>query len=207
MPHDDASATPASLSRFAVLVRKTGRTDRAASVVANPMAFRERFESAARASRDRLGELEQDLAAAFLLAPEAAALDSMSSYEQLLELGRTALGRTVFDLSVEDVSTLLTDVFPNEVMLEVDDLAPLLGDLRLFFSFVGRVFDHEPARHAAAHLGDDALRALEVAVAQSTRFTKERAILAEGTGAGFDMHTREGVEAYIAWKKARVTDD
>jgi hypothetical protein len=209
MAHDDASALHAS--RFAVLVHKTGRGDRAAAVVADPRGFRIAFLAAARAAsqhdRLRLGELEQDLAAAFLLAPEAADLDSMSSYEQLLELGRTALGRSAFDLTVDDVATLLAEVFPHKVMLEAEDVSPLVADLRLFFAFLARVFDHEPARAVAGTLGEDAVRTLGDAVAHSASFTRERAILAEGTRAGFDMDTREGVAAYFAWKQARLTSN
>lgn len=211
MAHDDASAPHAPRSRFAVLVQKMGRADRAAAVIADPQGFRAAFHAAAHAAsqhdRQRLGELEQDLAAAFLLAPEAVDLDSMSSYEQLLELGRTALGRTAFDLTSEDVATLLSEVFPHKVMLEAEDIAPLVADLRLFFAFLARVFDHAPARGVESTLGEDAVRTLGDAVAQSASFTRERAILAEGALAGFDMHTREGVEAYVAWKKAQSTSN
>jgi hypothetical protein len=211
MDHDDAPAPNVARSRFAVLVQKSGRSERAAAVVADPTAFLATFRAASRAAsssdRQRLGELEQDLAAAFLLAPEAAELDSMSSYEQLLELGRVALGRTVFDLSEADVAMLLDDVFPHKVMLEAEDVGPLVADLRLFFAFLARAFDHAPAQAIAASLGDDAVRKLGGAVAQSATFTRERAILAEGTNAGFDMYTREGVEAYVAWKKARLASN
>lgn len=211
MAHDDAPVPEAPRSRFAVLVQKSGRSERAAAVTANPHAFREAFCSASRAAaandRARLGELEQDLAAAFLLAEEAVALDSMSSYEQLFELGRVALGRTVFDLTADDLATLLAEVFPHKVMLEAEDVAPLVADLRLFFTFLGRAFDHAPARAIASSLDERAVAALGAAVAESATFARERAILAEGTRAGFDMHTREGVEAYVAWKKAQLTSN
>ena len=204
MASDDSAAKTAP-SRFAVLVHKSGRRERAHAVVANPQGFVTAFAHATRAAagheRGQLEELEHDLAAAFLLSPEASELDSMSSYEQLFELGRVALGRTIFDLTAADVTTLLDEVFPHKVMLEAEDIAPLVADLRLFFAFLARAFDHAPAQAIVASLDDAAVARLGATVAQSASFSRERAIIAEGTRAGFDMYTREGVEAYVAWKR------
>jgi len=208
MDHDDAPAPNVARSRFAVLVQKSGRSERAAAVVADPTAFLATFRAASRAAsssdRQRLGELEQDLAAAFLLAPEAAELDSMSSYEQLFAFGRIAFGRTVFALTGAEFARLLFDVLPQKVMLEADDAAPLIADLRLFFAFLDRVFGHVHARACLEVLGADAVTKLGAAIAQGANFSRERAIIAEGTRAGFDMYTREGIEAFVAQKRAEA---
>ena len=205
---DEANANGSGTSRFAVLVTKSGRSDRVAQVLADPRSLVAAFAAVegatTDAARQSLGELEQDLAAAFLLSPEAVNLDSMSSYEQLFAFGRIAFGRTVFGLTGADFAKLLFDVLPHKVMLEADDAEPLIADLRLFFAFLDRVFGHAHARACLEVLGDDAVAKLRIVIANSANFSRERAIIAEGTRAGFDMYTREGIEAFVAHKRAEA---
>jgi hypothetical protein len=205
---DEAKAIGTATSRFAVLVTKGGRSERAAQVLADPRSLVAAFSAVegatTEAARHALGELEQDLAAAFLLSPESVELDSMSSYEQLFAFGRIAFGRTVFALTGAEFARLLFDVLPQKVMLEADDAAPLIADLRLFFAFLDRVFGHVHARACLEVLGADAVTKLGAAIAQGANFSRERAIIAEGTRAGFDMYTREGIEAFVAHKRAEA---
>lgn len=202
-----SNETPAA-SRFAVIVRKSGRADRVAQILAKPSALVAAFASlegaSSEAERKALGELEQDLGGAFLMSPESVALDSMSSFEQLFELARMTFGRTVFSLEPQQLEALVFEVFPRKVMLEVDDASPLLEDLRLFYAFLDRVF---PLAHAAACLtviGAGAVERLAAAIASDTNTSPERAILVEGTKAGFDMYTPEGIRAFVEHKRAEA---
>jgi hypothetical protein len=206
------------LSRFAVLVKKLGREERCRAVLADPGALREAFARAEAKSvvtvatapatgdvdRAALAELEQDLAGAFLLSPEAAALDSMSSYEQLFELARASFGRTALSLEAAQLAMLVFEVLPRKVMLEAEDAAPVVADLRLFYAFLERVFALPQARACLEVLGEGAAEKLAEAIASGEHFTRERAILLEGTKAGFDMYTPEGIQAYVAFKKAQA---
>jgi hypothetical protein len=204
------------LSRFAVLVKKLGREERCRAVLADPGALRDAFAraeakavatvpaAASDADRAALAELEQDLAGAFLLSPEAAALDSMSSYEQLFELARTAFGRTVMSLEAAPLAMLVFEVLPRKVMLEAEDAAPVVADLRLFYAFLERVFALPQARACLEVLGEGAAERLAEAITSGEHFTREKAILLEGTKAGFDMYTPEGIQAYVAFKKAQA---
>lgn len=207
------------LSRFAVLVKKLGREERCRAVLAAPSALREAFARAeakslatnatgpsatSDADRAALAELEQDLAGAFLLSPEATALDSMSSYEQLFELARTAFGRTALSLEPAQLAMLVFEVLPRKVMLEAEDAAPVVADLRLFYAFLERVFALPHAGACLELLGEGAAEKLAEAIASGEHFTREKAILLEGTKAGFDMYTPEGIQAYVAFKKAQA---
>jgi hypothetical protein len=204
------------LSRFAVLVKKLGREERCRAVLADPGALRAAFARAeaksvatvpaatSDADRAALAELEQDLAGAFLLSPEAAALDSMSSYEQLFELARTGFGRTALSLEAAQLAMLVFEVLPRKVMLEAEDAAPVVADLRLFYAFLDRVFALPQARACLEILGEGAAEKLAESIASGEHFTREKAILLEGTKAGFDMYTPEGIQAYVAFKKAQA---
>jgi hypothetical protein len=204
------------LSRFAVLVKKLGREERCRAVLADPGALRAAFARAeaksvatvpaatSDADRAALAELEQDLAGAFLLSPEAATLDSMSSYEQLFELARTGFGRTVLSLEAAQLAMLVFEVLPRKVMLEAEDAAPVVADLRLFYAFLDRVFALPQARACLEILGEGAAEKLAEAIASGEHFTREKAILLKGTKAGFDMYTPEGIQAYVAFKKAQA---
>jgi len=204
------------LSRFAVLVKKLGREERCRAVLADPGALRAAFARAeakcvatvpaatSDADRAALAELEQDLAGAFLLSPEAAALDSMSSYEQLFELARTGFGRTALSLEAAQLAMLVFEVLPRKVMLEAEDAAPVVADLRLFYAFLDRVFALPQAGACLEILGEGAAEKLAESIASGEHFTREKAILLEGTKAGFDMYTPEGIRAYVAFKKAQA---
>jgi len=205
-----------SLSRFAILVKKLGREERCRAVLADPGALRAAFARAearsvvtvpaatTEAGRAALAELEQDLAGAFLLSPEAAALDSMSSYEQLFELARTGFGRTALSLEPAQLAELVFEALPRKVMLEAEDAAPVVADLRLFYAFLERVFALPQARACLEVLGEGAAERLAEAIGSGEHFTREKAILLEGTKAGFDMYTPEGIQAYVAFMKAQA---
>jgi hypothetical protein len=204
----------APLSRFATLVKKLGREERCRAVLSDPAKLREAFaraeatmlarKTATDADRAALEELEGDLAGAFLLSPEAATLDSMSSYEQLFELARTTFGRTVMAVDAQDLAKLVFEVLPRNVLLEAEEAGAVIGDLHAFYMFLARVFSFEHAAACLEVLGEGAAARLGEAIAQSDAFARERAIFADGTKAGFDMHTREGIEAYLAFRKAQA---
>ena len=159
----------AASSRFAVIVRKGGRAKRVGHLLAHPTEFCAAFAAVEAASEDRKAwsELEHDLGDAFLLSPESVDLDSMSSYEQLFQFARGAYGRTALSLDGKQLAAIVFDLMPRKVLMDVEDAALLIGDLRLFYAFLRRVFAPVHAGDCLDVLGDGAVERLEIVLARA----------------------------------------
>jgi hypothetical protein len=141
--------------------------------------------------------LEAELMRRFVTSPEAKTLTDVQACHFVMDLAADYFGATIATLRPRELSELVFDLIPRKVSIDASAASWIIGANRAFYAFLGREFGLEQADACLHVLGGDAVKKLEAALSDPRKFGVAKSFFMRGREAGFDMDTKEGVEAWM----------
>jgi hypothetical protein len=143
------------------------------------------------------GPLEDELVRRFAASPEARDLDEIYACRFVMDLAAGYFGHTIATLEATDLGELLFGLVPRKVSIEASEAPAVVGELRAFYSFLKRELGLRQADSCLRVLGSNAVKKLEAALSDGSNFGIAKSLLMAGADAGFDMQSKEGIEAWM----------
>ncbi len=156
---------------------------------------------------DEHGELDHALLARyqrtildlFAASPEAAELEAGPGWlEIFMDYLASYSGQTVATMTVPDLNEVVFDVFPRKVSCDASEASGIIEELRAVLTFLKRQYGVENADECLEALDEDAAKDLERELSNPANFGMAKSMVMAGKDAGYDMRTREDVEAWMA---------
>lgn len=146
---------------------------------------------------DARGAIEEALIRRFVASPEARELDDVQACELLMDLAADYFDVTIASLAPEDLHEIVFDILPSVVDVDASMASRIIDELRAFFAFLGRDLGIDQADACFRVVGRGAAKRLERALSDPTKFGEAKKIVRQGRAAGFDMSSKEGIEAWM----------
>jgi len=140
---------------------------------------------------------ENELCDEFAKSPEGKAVSTLEGHRLLMTFAAEYVGASIGTLEPWAVREVLFDIVPRKVSVEASAAGPIIEDCRAFYRFLGRAYGLELAEECLEVLGPRAQKQLERALANPRNFGPAKALLMTGAQAGFDMESKEGIEAWV----------
>jgi hypothetical protein len=144
---------------------------------------------------ERRVPLEDRLDEQFRATTEGAATSDLQGHRLFMDQLTDACGVTIANATAGDVHEALFDAIPRKVSVDASAAAAIVDDLRAFYRFLDRAHGLPQAAACLRVLDGGAVRRLETNLGDRRRFGPAKALVMAGREAGYDMDTREGVEA------------
>lgn len=147
---------------------------------------------------DEVDRLSGQIVEEFEGSREANFLDEVPWCGALMDLAAAHLGVTIASLRPADLEVVLFEVIPRRVAdTGPSDAHAIVEELRAFFGFLHRVYGLPHARSCLRVLGTGAENRLEAALGDTSKFGMAKALFAQGRASGFDMDSKEGIDAWM----------
>ena len=146
---------------------------------------------------DKRQPLEDELVAAFLASPEGGAVSEMEGHRMLMQFAADFLGASIGTLEPDELREVLFEIIPSKASVDPSSASAIIADCRAFYRFLKRAFGLALAEDCLRVLGPSAPKKLEQALADPRNFGMAKSLLMAGAQAGFDIHSREGIEAWM----------
>lgn len=150
--------------------------------------------------------LEDELIRRFAASPEAEGFDAFHACALVMDLGANYVGATIATLEPSDLREILFELIPRKISIEASEARGIVEQIRAFYRFLKRAFGLDQADACLHVLGGNAVAQLETALSDSDNFGVAKSLLIAGRDAGFDMQSREGVEAWMERIKGTSLD-
>ncbi len=135
----------------------------------------------------------------FAASPEAAALEAGPGWlEIFMDYLASYTGQTVATMTVPDLNEVVFDIFPRKVSCDASEASGIIEELRAVLTFLRREYGVENADECLEALDEDAAKDLERELSNPANFGMAKSMVMAGKDAGYDMRTKEGVEAWMA---------
>jgi hypothetical protein len=154
-------------------------------------------EDGALADFDKRQPLEDDLVRAFLASPEGTAVSDMEGHRLLMQYAAEYIGASIATLESKDLREVLFEIIPRKVSVEASSAGAIIEDCRAFYRFLKHHFGLAQADDCLRVVGPSAGKKLEQALADPRNFGMAKSIFMAGAEAGFDIHSKEGIEAWM----------
>jgi len=141
--------------------------------------------------------LEDQLVMRFAASPEAKDLDEIHACRFVMDLGASYFGHTIATLRAAELRVVLFELIPRKVSIEPSEARWIVDEMRAFYSFLKREFVLKQADSCLRVLGSNAVKKLEAALSDSSNFGMAKSLFMAGADAGFDMQSKDGVEAWM----------
>jgi hypothetical protein len=115
----------------------------------------------------------------------------------VMDLGADYFGHTIATLGATDLREVLFDLIPRKVSIEPSKAPWIIEETRAFYTFLKREFGLKQADSCLRVLGGNAVKKLESALSDSSNFGMAKSLFMAGADAGFDMQSKEGIEAWM----------
>jgi hypothetical protein len=116
------------------------------------------------------------------------------------------IGVTPPEMSLADFNEVVFELFPRKVSTEPESASSIVAELRAFWHFLQRQYDLPNAKAILASLTDAAARRLERELANPANYGMAKSFFMRGVQAGFDMTTKEGIDAFTAAYNSSLAD-
>ncbi|HBH27803.1 MAG TPA: hypothetical protein DDX99_03025 [Desulfofustis sp.] len=146
---------------------------------------------------NRFRALENELLRRFAASPEAGTLSEMGACSLVMGLALDYLGRSIVEVGSTRLQRLLFEFFPRKVSIQADKAHSIIAELRAFYHFLKREYGFKKADGCMRILGGNAAGRFEAALADPNNFSPVKSILMAGAEAGYDMESKEGIEAFM----------
>jgi hypothetical protein len=147
--------------------------------------------------------LEDELVDQFAHSPEAKALTDIQACRFVMDLAAAHFTATIATLGPRELREIVFELIPRKVSIDASTASWVIDELRAFYAFLGRAYRLAQAGACLRVLGGDAVKELEVALADKRKFGMAKSIFMGGREAGFDMDSREGIEAWMRVVQSR----
>jgi len=156
---------------------------------------------------DARRELEDELLNRFADSPEAKAVSDVGACRFIMDFAASYFGATVATLRPPDLREIVFEIIPRKVMIEASEASAIIAEARAFYMFLKREFGLKQADGCLRVLDGDATKKLEAALTDSSKFGMAKSLFAGGREAGFDMSSKEGIEAWMRAMEGRPLPD
>lgn len=147
--------------------------------------------------------LEDELVRRFAASPEAKALTDIQSCHFVMDFAADYFNATIATLGPRELREIVFDIIPRKVSIDASAARWIIGENRAFYAFLKREFGLEQADACLRVLGGDAVKKLEAALSDKSKFGMAKSLFMGGREAGFDMDSKEGVEAWMRVVQSR----
>ncbi len=148
-------------------------------------------------------ELEDELVRRFVESPEASALTDIQSCHFVMDFAADYFGATIATLGPSELREIVFEIIPRKVSIDASKARWIIDENRAFYAFLRREFSLEQADACLRVLGGDAVKKLEAALSNRANFGMAKSLFMAGREAGFDVDTKEGIEAWMAQAQDR----
>lgn len=139
--------------------------------------------------------LEDALVRRFAASPEAKALTDIQACQFVMDFAADYFNATI--ATPRELREIVFDIIPRKVSIEASAASWIIEENRAFYAFLEREFGLEQADACLRALGGDAVKKLEAALSDTSKFGMAKSLFMGGRKAGFDMDSKEGVEAWM----------
>lgn len=140
---------------------------------------------------------EGELLRRFEASPEAEGVDLEDTFGMLMDLAANHLHHTIATLEAADLRTVIFELVPRKVAIAASEGRPIIEEMRAFYGFLKREFRLKQASACLKVLGTGAVETLEAALSDSSKFGLAKSMVMRGADAGFDIHTADGIGAWL----------
>lgn len=141
--------------------------------------------------------LEDELLRRFAASPEAKDLDEVHACGLVMDFGANYYGHTIATLGATELRELLFELIPRKVSIGASEAGFIVDEMRALYRFLKREFGLKKADACLRVLGPNAGKKLEAALSNASNFGMAKSLIMAGADAGFDMETKEGIEAWM----------
>ena len=96
-----------------------------------------------------------------------------------------------------ELREIVFEIIPRKVCVDTSAASGIIEELRAFFAFLAREHGLEQADACLRVLGGGAVKKLEAALSDPSKFGMAKSLFMGGREAGFDMSSKEGIEAWM----------
>ena len=147
----------------------------------------------------RRAELEDELVRRFAESTEARELDDVHWCRTIMDLAASHLGVTIASVGAPELREFLFELVPRKVSVAASAAGEIVAECRAFFAFLKRELSLRESDACLRLLGTGpgTAKKLEVALSDPRHFGMAKSMMMAGADAGFDMSSKEGVEAWM----------
>ena len=147
----------------------------------------------------RRAELEDELVRRFAESTEARELDDVHWCRTIMDLAASHLGVTIASVGAPELREILFELVPRKVSVAASAAGEIVAECRAFFAFLKRELSLRESDACLRLLGTGpgTAKKLEVALSDPRHFGMAKSMMMAGADAGFDMSSKEGVEAWM----------
>lgn len=161
--------------------------------------------------RDEEGAIDEEwfeqhkdtLLSGFEESPESAHFEEIGWCELVMDFGREFLDVTVAGMTPRHLEELLFEVIPRRLSAGPEIAPEMVAELRAFFAYLKRAHGLENMDACLRVLGEGAAKKLATEMADPRNFGMAKAFFMQGRAEGFDMSTKEGIDAWTQTSNAR----
>jgi hypothetical protein len=146
---------------------------------------------------DTLRPLEDALVRHFAASAEASALENIHMCGLVMDLAAGYCGATIVTLSATQLREILFEIIPRKVSLHAAAARPIIEELRAFYTFLERAARLAQASACLRLLGASAVKRLEAALNDTSKFGMAKSLLMGGKASNFDLESQEGIEELL----------
>ena len=146
---------------------------------------------------DRRRELEDELVHEFVASPEAKSLTDIQSCHFVMDFAADYFGATIATLGPRELREIVFEIIPRKVSIDASRARWIIDESRAFYAFLKREYALEQADACLRVLGGDAVKRLEEALSNPSNFGMAKSVFMAGREAGFDVDSKEGIEAWM----------
>lgn len=141
--------------------------------------------------------LEDELVRRFAESPEAKDLDEIQACRFVMDFASNYFGQTIATLGSSELRDIIFDIIPRKVSIDASEARWIIEENRAFYGFLRREYKLKQADACLKVLGGAAIKKLEAALSDSSNFGMAKSLLMVGADAGFDMQSKEDIEAWM----------
>jgi hypothetical protein len=146
--------------------------------------------------------LQDALLERFEAAPEGRGVEDPGLCDFTMDLAAGYLGVTVASLQADDLDEVVFDLIPRKVSIPASEARSIIEANRAFFTFLGRDAGLPQADACLQVLGPGAVKRLEDALSDSSRFGMAKSFLMAAEEEGYDVSTTEGLQEWTeVWNR------
>ena len=142
-------------------------------------------------------DLERELMSALVASPEGKALTDVPSCHFVMDFAADYFGVTIASLGPNELREIVFEIIPRKVSVDPSEATSIIEEARALFAFLKRTCGLRQADACLRVLGGDAAKRLEAALSDPRNFGMAKSMLMGAQEAGYDVHTKEGLSAWM----------
>jgi hypothetical protein len=148
--------------------------------------------------------LENELVRRFAASPEAKALTDVQSCHFVMDFASDYFNASIATLGPRELREIVFDIIPRKVSIDASAASWIIEETRAFYTFLKREYGLDQADACLRVLDGDAVNKLEAALSDTSKFGMAKSLVMGGREAGFDMDSKEGLEAWMRVMHSRA---